>query len=58
MHEVGLGPDQMKPDQDGNTPSEMARLEGHLELAGWLRKFEIQEGAGLVMGAFAEDLGE
>ena len=26
----------MAPDGDGNTPAEMARLEGHIELAAWL----------------------
>lgn len=33
---VKLGAKHMAPDGDGNTPAEMARLEGHLELATWL----------------------
>eukprot|EP00658_Telonema_sp_P-2_P029108 TRINITY_DN22190_c0_g1_i4.p1 TRINITY_DN22190_c0_g1~~TRINITY_DN22190_c0_g1_i4.p1 ORF type:complete len:399 (+),score=62.96 TRINITY_DN22190_c0_g1_i4:43-1239(+) len=42
VHEVGLGAAQMKPDQDGNTPSVMARLEGYTELADWLQELEMQ----------------
>ena len=34
--EVGLGAAHLRPDGDGNTPSLMARLEGHAELAEWL----------------------
>ena len=33
---VKLGAKHMAPDGDGNTPAEMARLEGHPELATWL----------------------
>ena len=53
----GLGLDHMCPDTDGNTPAEMARLEGFAELAAWLeektRELELEgkaeaeaEGAG------------
>lgn len=34
---TGLGAAHMGPDGDGNTPAEMARLEGHAELSDWLR---------------------
>ena len=33
---AGLGIEHMQPDQDGNTPAEMARMEGFHELSNWL----------------------
>jgi hypothetical protein len=35
---AGLSLPHMGPDGDGNTPAEMARLEGHVELSEWLAK--------------------
>jgi ankyrin repeat protein len=32
----GLGAAHMRADGDGNTPAEMARLEGYIELGRWL----------------------
>ena len=32
----GLGLEHLRADGDGNTPGEMARLEGHEALAAWL----------------------
>lgn len=37
VEEAGLGRAQLGPDGDGNTPAEMARLEGHAALAAYLR---------------------
>jgi len=34
--EGDLRAEHMRPDQDGNTPAQMARLEGHTQLADWL----------------------
>ena len=34
------------PDGDGNTPAEMARLEGHVELSDWLIQAAAEAGAG------------
>ena len=40
---AGLRPQQhMLPDAEGNTPSELARLEGFDELALWLRQREMR----------------
>ena len=36
VEEAGLDLTHMKPDQDGNTPAEMARMEGFRELSIWL----------------------
>jgi hypothetical protein len=38
----------MRADADGNTPAEMARLEGYAELASWLsaRRTELAAAAG------------
>jgi ankyrin repeat protein len=43
--EGGLGIRHLQPDGDGNTPSVMARLEGHAELAEWLEREEHQREA-------------
>ena len=40
IKEIGLSHQHMLADQDGNPPSEMARLEGHVELAQWLKEIE------------------
>jgi hypothetical protein len=42
--EVGLGARQLQADGDGNTPSLMARLEGHTALADWLLDAEQHAG--------------
>ena len=46
----GLGLEHLRADGDGNTPGEMARLEGHEELAAWLaektRTLEGERSAG------------
>ena len=36
LSDGGLGPRHLAEDGDGNTPSLMARLEGHVELAEYL----------------------
>ncbi|KAL1520136.1 hypothetical protein AB1Y20_023608 [Prymnesium parvum] len=46
--EVGLGVEQLQPDGDGNTPSRMARLEGHTELADFLLRAEREASGGMV----------
>ena len=38
----GLGAVQLQADGDGNTPAEMARLEGYTELALWLERQQQQ----------------
>ena len=45
---AGLGLKHMRADADGNTPAEMARLEGYAELASWLsaRRTELAAAAG------------
>ena len=40
LDDGGLGLEHMAPDSDGNTPAEMARLEGFADLAAWLQHRE------------------
>lgn len=54
VEEAGLGIAQLGPDGDGNTPHEMARLEGHDGLAEWLREL-AERLAGGVSAAEPED---
>ena len=39
----GLALAQMAPDRDGNTPADIARLEGHAGLAAWLEEQQQQQ---------------